>query len=195
MAPEYAIHGSVSPKIDIFSFGVLVLEIITRRRNCSSDYGDTVNLISDVSAGFTLFSSVFSAFEHGIIYIIVSKCIIHVNHLIGVELLDKRNNSTNDGWITRWIPSEPSATVHPHRAVVRPNRPWRQASNINRHFHVNKGHHGASATSTASILLWDRITISSFSTIWAMPVHAFPVWCSTGRWRILEWGYDYWAIS
>ncbi|KAI5020614.1 hypothetical protein ZWY2020_045502 [Hordeum vulgare] len=48
MAPEYAIHGSVSPKIDIFSFGVLVLEIITRRRNCSSDYGDTVNLISDV---------------------------------------------------------------------------------------------------------------------------------------------------
>lgn len=48
MAPEYAIHGSVSPKIDIFSFGVLILEIITRRRNCSSDYGDTVNLISDV---------------------------------------------------------------------------------------------------------------------------------------------------
>uniref|UniRef100_A0A453A190 non-specific serine/threonine protein kinase n=1 Tax=Aegilops tauschii subsp. strangulata TaxID=200361 RepID=A0A453A190_AEGTS len=36
MAPEYAIHGSVSPKIDIFSFGVLVFEIITRRRNCSS---------------------------------------------------------------------------------------------------------------------------------------------------------------
>ncbi|XP_037474449.1 cysteine-rich receptor-like protein kinase 6 [Triticum dicoccoides] len=48
MAPEYAIHGSVSPKIDIFSLGVLVLEIITRRRNCGSDYGDTVNLISDV---------------------------------------------------------------------------------------------------------------------------------------------------
>ncbi|XP_044451987.1 putative receptor-like protein kinase At4g00960 [Triticum aestivum] len=48
MAPEYAIHGSVSTKIDIFSFGVLVFEIITRRRNCSSDYGDTVNLISDV---------------------------------------------------------------------------------------------------------------------------------------------------
>ncbi|KAM3385146.1 hypothetical protein ACQJBY_009225 [Aegilops geniculata] len=48
MAPEYAIHGRVSPKIDIFSFGVLVLEIVTRRRNSSSDDRDEVNLISDV---------------------------------------------------------------------------------------------------------------------------------------------------
>lgn len=52
MAPEYVIHGNVSPKIDIFSFGVLMLEIVTRRRNCGSDGGDTdtVNLLSDVSA-------------------------------------------------------------------------------------------------------------------------------------------------
>jgi serine/threonine protein kinase len=51
MAPEYAIHGNVSPKIDIFSFGVLVLEIVTKRRNCSYDDcdTDTVNLLSDVS--------------------------------------------------------------------------------------------------------------------------------------------------
>lgn len=48
MAPEYAIHGRVSPKIDIFSFGVLVLEIVTGRRNSSSDDRDEVNLISDV---------------------------------------------------------------------------------------------------------------------------------------------------
>ncbi|XP_066392690.1 cysteine-rich receptor-like protein kinase 8 [Miscanthus floridulus] len=48
MAPEYAIHGSVSPKIDIFSFGVLVLEIVTRRRNTSFNDCDTVNLLSDV---------------------------------------------------------------------------------------------------------------------------------------------------
>jgi serine/threonine protein kinase len=51
MAPEYAIHGNVSPKIDIFSFGVLALEIVTKRRNCGSDDSDTdtVNLLSDVS--------------------------------------------------------------------------------------------------------------------------------------------------
>ncbi|ONM58044.1 Cysteine-rich receptor-like protein kinase 10 [Zea mays] len=48
MAPEYASHGSVSPKIDIFSFGVLILEIVTRRSNCSSDDHSTVNLLSDV---------------------------------------------------------------------------------------------------------------------------------------------------
>ena len=49
MAPEYAMQGSVSPKIDVFSFGVLVLEIVTRRSNCSSDDHSTVNLLSDVS--------------------------------------------------------------------------------------------------------------------------------------------------
>uniref|UniRef100_A0ACD5U723 Uncharacterized protein n=1 Tax=Avena sativa TaxID=4498 RepID=A0ACD5U723_AVESA len=47
MAPE-AVLGRVSPKIDIYSFGVLVLEIVTRRRNSSSGDRDTVNLLSDV---------------------------------------------------------------------------------------------------------------------------------------------------
>lgn len=51
MAPEYAMHGSVSPKVDVFSFGVLVLEIVTRRRNTSFDDCDNVkNLLSDVSS-------------------------------------------------------------------------------------------------------------------------------------------------
>ncbi|CAN6211877.1 unnamed protein product [Urochloa humidicola] len=48
MAPEYAMRGSVSPKIDVFSFGVLALEIVTRRTNCSSDEHGTVNLLSDI---------------------------------------------------------------------------------------------------------------------------------------------------
>lgn len=48
MAPEYAMHGNVSPKIDIFSLGVLALEIVTRRINCSSNDQGTVNLLSDV---------------------------------------------------------------------------------------------------------------------------------------------------
>ncbi|KAK1283998.1 Cysteine-rich receptor-like protein kinase 10 [Acorus calamus] len=40
MAPEYAMHGLYSIKSDVFSFGVLCLEIITGRRNshfCTSD--------------------------------------------------------------------------------------------------------------------------------------------------------------
>ncbi|CAN6363095.1 unnamed protein product [Urochloa humidicola] len=47
MAPEYVMNWSISPKVDIFSFGVLVLEIVTRRSNCSYDH-ITVNLLTDV---------------------------------------------------------------------------------------------------------------------------------------------------
>jgi len=53
MAPEDALFGKVSPKIDVFSFGVLVLEIITGKRNTSSDDPDkAVNLLTDVSSIF-----------------------------------------------------------------------------------------------------------------------------------------------
>jgi serine/threonine protein kinase len=34
MAPEYAMRGQYSTKSDIFSFGIMVLEIVTGRRNC-----------------------------------------------------------------------------------------------------------------------------------------------------------------
>lgn len=36
MAPEYALRGQYSIKSDIYSFGVLILEIITGRRNGDS---------------------------------------------------------------------------------------------------------------------------------------------------------------
>jgi serine/threonine protein kinase len=35
MPPEYAMHGRFSVKSDVFSFGVLLLEIISGRRNNS----------------------------------------------------------------------------------------------------------------------------------------------------------------
>lgn len=31
-APEYAIHGQLSEKVDTFSFGMVVLEIVTGKR-------------------------------------------------------------------------------------------------------------------------------------------------------------------
>uniref|UniRef100_J3MLQ8 Uncharacterized protein n=1 Tax=Oryza brachyantha TaxID=4533 RepID=J3MLQ8_ORYBR len=47
MAPEYAIRGRYSIKSDVFSFGVLVLEIITGRRNSGSyDSGQDVDLLN-----------------------------------------------------------------------------------------------------------------------------------------------------
>ncbi|KAL6592434.1 hypothetical protein ACP70R_049487 [Stipagrostis hirtigluma subsp. patula] len=46
MAPEYASEGIFSIKSDVFSFGVLVLEIITGKRNSGSHQcGDFINLI------------------------------------------------------------------------------------------------------------------------------------------------------
>uniref|UniRef100_A0ACD6ARZ4 Uncharacterized protein n=2 Tax=Avena sativa TaxID=4498 RepID=A0ACD6ARZ4_AVESA len=47
MAPEYVYDRRVSPKIDIFSYGVLILQIVTRRRECWSDDSNTVNLITE----------------------------------------------------------------------------------------------------------------------------------------------------
>nr|CAD1829375.1 unnamed protein product [Ananas comosus var. bracteatus] len=47
MAPEYAIQGNVSTKADVFSFGVLVLEIVSGRSNISFyDPTNVENLLS-----------------------------------------------------------------------------------------------------------------------------------------------------
>lgn len=51
IAPEYASRGLYSLKTDVFSFGVLVLAIISGRKNTIMErQGDTVgNLVRDVS--------------------------------------------------------------------------------------------------------------------------------------------------
>ncbi|KAM0054285.1 putative protein kinase RLK-Pelle-DLSV family [Helianthus debilis subsp. tardiflorus] len=46
MAPEYIMHGKFSRKIDVFSFGVLLLEIITGQQNQSFRNDDNLYLIS-----------------------------------------------------------------------------------------------------------------------------------------------------
>ncbi|KAJ0568848.1 putative protein kinase RLK-Pelle-DLSV family [Helianthus annuus] len=46
MAPEYVMHGHFSIKLDVFSFGVLVLEIITGQSNQNFQQEDGVYLLS-----------------------------------------------------------------------------------------------------------------------------------------------------
>ncbi|KAB8112391.1 hypothetical protein EE612_050678 [Oryza sativa] len=50
MAPEYAVLGHVSVKLDVYSFGILVLEIVTGRRNTdvSGEVKESNNLLSYV---------------------------------------------------------------------------------------------------------------------------------------------------
>lgn len=49
MAPEYAIHGIVSTKTDVFSFGVLLLEIVSGKKTNSCYHPERpLNLIGYV---------------------------------------------------------------------------------------------------------------------------------------------------
>lgn len=51
MAPEYAIYGQFSVKTDIYSFGVLMLELVTGQKNNCFRVGETTSdLISFVSS-------------------------------------------------------------------------------------------------------------------------------------------------
>ena len=42
MAPEYAMHGQFSVKSDVFSFGVLVLEIVSGQKNSCFRNGENI---------------------------------------------------------------------------------------------------------------------------------------------------------
>ena len=53
MSPEYAVFGRFSTKSDVFSFGIILLEIVTGKRNNGSYQEDpSMNLIGHVSCTY-----------------------------------------------------------------------------------------------------------------------------------------------
>lgn len=69
MAPEYALEGKFSEKSDIFSFGVVMLEIATGRRNISYDEEGSLSLLGHVSR--TIYSIFYFIFHLRVIALIV----------------------------------------------------------------------------------------------------------------------------
>ncbi len=49
MSPEYALEGRFSIKSDVFSFGVLLLEVISGNKNTGFYQSGSLNLLSHVS--------------------------------------------------------------------------------------------------------------------------------------------------
>ena len=49
MSPEYALEGLFSIKSDVFSFGVLLLEIVSGKKNTGSYQTNSFNLLRYVS--------------------------------------------------------------------------------------------------------------------------------------------------
>lgn len=57
MAPEYLVRGQLTEKADVFSFGVLVLEIVCGRRN-NSFIEDSSSLLQTVRIRIHVFQIV-----------------------------------------------------------------------------------------------------------------------------------------
>lgn len=54
MAPEYVVHGQLTEKADIYSYGILVIEVITGRKNSSlSTTGEGHSLMSQIWGHYT----------------------------------------------------------------------------------------------------------------------------------------------
>ena len=59
MSPEYVTRGQFSVKSDVFSFGVLVLEIISGKKNSGFDQSDYEDLLSYVSDNHPFLPTIF----------------------------------------------------------------------------------------------------------------------------------------
>ena len=94
MSPEYALDGVFSVKSDVFSFGVLVLEILSGRRNTGVFKTGTLNLLAYVSCA-NCFSPQF--------FLVCSPFATDINlKHSGMEIVDRRQGTGFHGRDANW---------------------------------------------------------------------------------------------
>ncbi|KAF8030044.1 hypothetical protein BT93_E2463 [Corymbia citriodora subsp. variegata] len=120
MAPEYAMHGNFSIKSDVFSFGVLVLEIVSGQRNNLFQVGDNMEILT---------SYVWKNWREGTLSNIIDPCItsslsteitrcIHIGLLCVQENVANRPTMAsvllmfNSHSVTLQVPSQPAFFMH-----------------------------------------------------------------------------------
>ena len=86
MAPEYAIDGHFSVKSDVFSFGILMLEIVSGKRNRGTciNKNDSLNLIRHVSTVSSEYQFPLNIYPQSNLTKPVSNC------LIGMGVVERR---------------------------------------------------------------------------------------------------------
>lgn len=120
MSPEYALEGLFSIKSDVFSLGVVILEIITGRRNTgfyqSKEASNLLGYVSYYSEAKNTSSSLFQSV--GLIFIILND-----HHITGMEFLERRTGTTFAGsFIARIMQPERGNEVHKRWTVMRARR-------------------------------------------------------------------------
>ena len=98
MAPEYVMHRQFSFKSDIFSFGVLILEIVSGQRSSNNCFGHDEQveyLLTYVSTNIYLLYIALcfclkyykSINGYKIVYSLICTCVFH--NFVGMEKLDE----------------------------------------------------------------------------------------------------------
>lgn len=81
MSPEYAMEGLFSEKSDVFSFGVLLLEIVSSKKNSK--------LLEDESLSLLTYVSIIHCSKFPEFYILfMAKCDNKVKLLLGMEVME-----------------------------------------------------------------------------------------------------------